>query len=183
MAERLFAIVEQDRRALSPRLHPSGRRGDRRPAAGRDRAALSRSALRHAGDAVRLRGRGKSRPGEVRLSGPEDADRHRQGGRAAQDAAASMLDTQTIDFDDAADLRDAVARRQRGRVPAGRRGHARSVAQDEARPHQRSRGAGGALSPGSDGFDSRNTSPASAARRSRNIFIPRWSRSSTKPSA
>ncbi len=44
----------QDRRPLSPRLHPSGGRGDRRPAAGRNPAALSRSALRHAGDAVRL---------------------------------------------------------------------------------------------------------------------------------
>ena len=44
----------EDRRALPPRLDPSGRRGDRRPAAGRDPAALSRSALRHAGDAIRL---------------------------------------------------------------------------------------------------------------------------------
>ena len=44
----------QDRRALPPCLHPSRRRGDRRPAAGRDPAALSRSALRNAGDAVRL---------------------------------------------------------------------------------------------------------------------------------
>ena len=64
------------------------------------------------------------------------------------------LHTQTIDFDDAAHLRDAGAGRQRRRVPAGRRGHARPAAQDEARPYQRSGGAGGALSAGSDGFDS-----------------------------
>ena len=51
-------------------------------------------------------------------------------------------------------LRDAVPRRQRRRVPAGRRGHARPDAQDEARPHQRSGGAGGALPARPDGFDS-----------------------------
>ena len=44
----------QDRGALPPRLDPSGRHRHRRPAAGRAGAALPRSALRHAGDAVRL---------------------------------------------------------------------------------------------------------------------------------
>ena len=62
-ADRAAAVLHrrEDRGPLPPRLDPSRRRGDRRPAARRDRAALSRSALRNAGDAVRLRGRGKSR--------------------------------------------------------------------------------------------------------------------------
>ena len=63
------------------------------------------------------------------------------------------LDTQNIDFDDRRHLRDAGAGRQRRRLPARRRGHARPDAQDEARPYQRSGGAGGALSPRPDGFD------------------------------
>ena len=42
------------RRPLPPRLDPCGGRGDRRPAARRAGAALPRSALGHAGHAVRL---------------------------------------------------------------------------------------------------------------------------------
>ncbi len=53
-AQKLFSIVEKIEGLYRPRLHPSRRRRDRRPAAGRDRAALPRSALRNAGDAVRL---------------------------------------------------------------------------------------------------------------------------------
>jgi len=34
LAQRLFEITEKIEGPLSPRLHPSGRRGDRRPAAG-----------------------------------------------------------------------------------------------------------------------------------------------------
>ncbi len=182
IAERLFGIVRQDRRALSPRLDPSRRRRHRRSSARRDRAALSRSALGDAGHPIRLRRRGKIGPRQIRLSRPQDADRDRQGGRTAQEARHRARHPDHR-FRRRGDLRHAGARRQRRRVPAGRRGNARSDAQDEARPYQRSGGAGGALPSGADGFDSRNTSPASAARKSPNISIPRWSRSSTKPSA
>ncbi len=54
MAERLFSIVRKIEGLVPPRLHPSRRRGDRRPAAGRTFAALSRSAFRNAGHAIRL---------------------------------------------------------------------------------------------------------------------------------
>ena len=95
----------------------------------------------------------KAGPRQIRLSRPQDADRDRQGGRTAQEARHRARHPDHR-FRRCGDLRDAGARRQRRRVPAGRRGHARSDAQDEARPHQRSGGAGGALPSGADGFDS-----------------------------
>ena len=75
-------------------------------------------------------------------------------------------------------LRDAVARRQCRRVPAGRLGHARPAAQDEARPYQRPGGAGGAVPAGPDGFHSQIHRRARTARRSAGISASRcWSRS------
>ncbi len=114
----------QDRGALPPCLDPSGGRGDRRPAFGRDFAALPRSALRHAGDPVRLRGRGKSRAGEVRFPRPQDPHCHRQGGGIAG-AAGHRAAHPDHRFRQPGGFRDAGARRQRGSVPARRLGHAR----------------------------------------------------------
>ena len=63
------------------------------------------------------------------------------------------LHTQTIDFDDVNTFEMLSPWRQRRRVPDGRRRHARPAAQDEAEPHQRPGGAGGAVPAGPDGFD------------------------------
>ena len=68
--------------SLPPRLDPRGRRGHRRPGAGRADPALPRSALGHAGDAVLHEIRGESGPREVRLPGLEDAFGARSGLRA-----------------------------------------------------------------------------------------------------
>ena len=54
IAQRLFEITEKiEGLYRHASTHPAGR-GDRRPAAGRNPAAVPRSALRHAGDPVRL---------------------------------------------------------------------------------------------------------------------------------
>ena len=88
--------------------------------------------------------------GEVRLPRPEDADRARRRGKAAQaarhpgrsaDAAARRR----------ADLPDAGARRRGRRVPGGKPGHAARADRHAARPLRGHHRAGGALSPGPDG--------------------------------
>ena len=63
------------------------------------------------------------------------------------------LDTQNIDFDDTATFEMLARGDSVGVFQMEGAGHARSAAQDEARPHQRSGRAGGALSAGPDGFD------------------------------
>ncbi len=78
--------------------------------------------------------------------------RHRQGGGAAQEARHRSRHPEHR-FQRSGHLRDAVEGRQRRRVPARRRRHARSLAQDEARPGPRPHRARGALPPGSDGLD------------------------------
>ena len=67
------------RRPDAPRLDPRRRHRDRRPAAHRAGAALSRSEIRHAGHPVQHEMGGAGGPGEVRLSRPEDAHRSAQG--------------------------------------------------------------------------------------------------------
>ena len=80
-------------RALPPRLDPCRRRGDRRPAARRAGAALSRSALRHAGHAVQHEGRREGGPGQVRLPRPQDPDRAADRGRACRRKARARRST------------------------------------------------------------------------------------------
>ena len=70
----------------APRLDPRRGRRDRRPAAGRAGAALPRSALRHAGDAIQHEGRREGGPGQVRLSRPDHADAPGAGRAAGQRA-------------------------------------------------------------------------------------------------
>ena len=76
----------QARGPLPPRLDPCRRRGDRRPAAGRAGAALSRSALRHAGHPVQHEVCRAGGAGEVRLPRPQDPDRADPGGEAGAPA-------------------------------------------------------------------------------------------------
>ena len=70
------------RGALPPRLDPCRRRGHRRPAADRPRAALPRRARATAGDPVQHEMGGSRRPGEVRLPRPQDPHRDRDGAEA-----------------------------------------------------------------------------------------------------
>ncbi len=63
------------------------------------------------------------------------------------------LNTQTIDFDDRPTFEMLARGESVGVFQLEGAGHARSDAQDEARPHQRSGRAGGALPPRPDGFD------------------------------
>ena len=74
------------RRPHPPRLDPRRRHRDRRPAAVRTGAALSRSEIRHAGHPVQHEMGGAGRAGEVRLPRPEDADRARRRGEAVEAA-------------------------------------------------------------------------------------------------
>ena len=90
------------RRALPPRLDPCRRRRDRRPAAGRAGAALSRPALRHAGDPVQHemgRARGAR---QIRLSRPQDADRAGPLPANCWRRAASSSTSSTLPLDDRA---------------------------------------------------------------------------------
>ena len=82
------------------------------------------------------------------------------------------LHTQTIDFDDIGTFEMLSHGDSVGVFQMEGAGHARPAAQDEARPHQRSGGAGGALSPGPDGFDPQLHRAARTARRRWNICIP-----------
>ena len=67
-------------RPQPPRLHARRRHRHRRPLAVGAGAALSRSALRHAGHPVQHEMGGAGGPGEVRLPRPQDAHRAAQGG-------------------------------------------------------------------------------------------------------
>ena len=98
---RLIEIALQPRRPLPPRLDARGRRGDRRPAAGRAGAALPRPALRHAGHPVQHEICRTGRAGEVRLPRPEDADRASARGRADRRARRSNSISTNLPLDDA----------------------------------------------------------------------------------
>ena len=125
----------------APQLDPCRRRGDRRPAARRAGAALSRSALGHAGHPVRheiCRGR---RAGEVRLPRPEDAV-GAQGRPAAARAARHRGRSRRARLGRPGGLRAAPARRHGRRVPAGigrHAAHAGGGAADQFRRHHRAR--------------------------------------------
>ena len=109
---------EATRGPAAPRLDPRRRRGDRRPPARRAGAALSRPALRHAGDPVQHEGRRAGRPGQVRLFGPHHA--HAAGaGRAPGQPARHPARACGAAARRPCDLRAARARRDRRRVPAG----------------------------------------------------------------
>src|SRR5665648_119749 len=93
---------------------------------------------------------GSRGPGEVRLSRPQDPDRHRHG-TAAHPARRPRHRSRQDPPRRCGLLRADAARRHGRRVPARRSGHARCAAQAEARPfrgHHRHRGA---LPAGSDG--------------------------------
>ena len=73
VVRRAFDIAREARRPDPPRLDPRRRHRDRRPAADRARAALSRSEIRHAGDPVQHEMGGAGGPGQIRLPRIEDA--------------------------------------------------------------------------------------------------------------
>ena len=77
------------RRAAPPRLDPCRRHRDRRAAAHRDGAALSRSEIDDAGDPVQHEMGRAGGPGEVRLPRPQDAHRPADRGGARCASAAS----------------------------------------------------------------------------------------------
>ena len=86
--------------------HAAGR-GDRRPAAGRAGAALSRSALGHAGDPVQHEMGRAGRPRQIRLSRPQDADRAGALRSSCCAARGIALDLADLPLDDRRDLRAA----------------------------------------------------------------------------
>ncbi len=86
--------------AVSPRQHPCRRRGDRRPAAVRAGAAVSRPEERHAGVAIQHEVRRAGRAGEVRLPGPDHAD-HPAARRADAGRLGVAVDLATLPLDDA----------------------------------------------------------------------------------
>ncbi len=80
---------QEARRPAPPRLDPRRRHRDRRAAARRDGAALSRSEIDDAGHPVQHEMGGAGGPGEVRLSRPQDADGAGDRGRAPAQARRS----------------------------------------------------------------------------------------------
>ena len=135
---------------LLERLDPRRRRRHRRSAADRARAALPRSQIGDAGDPVQHEMGRAGGPGEVRLPGPEDADRPQAGGRSHRPPRRSDRPRQDPPrrFQD---LRDARARRNNRRVPGGKRRHAQGAGRHARRPVRGPHRAGRALSPGPDG--------------------------------
>ena len=77
------------RRPAPPRLDARRRHRDRRAAAERAGAALSRSEIQHAGDPVQHEMGGAGGPGEIRLPRPQDADRAGDRGALRRASAAS----------------------------------------------------------------------------------------------
>ena len=132
------------------RLHPRRRHRDRRPAAERTGAALSRSEIRHAGDPVQHEmGRARG-PRQIRLPRPEDADGARSRGQTAE-AARRRARSGAAAARRCAELRDAGEGRRGRRVPGGKPGHAARAGRHAARPLRGHHRAGGAVSPGPDG--------------------------------
>ena len=122
--------------ALPPCLDPCCRRGHRRSAADRSGAALPRCTRAAAGDPIQHEmGRGR-RPGEVRLSRPQDADRDRDGAQADR-AARRRHRSGFSSLGRSGDLRLASEGRHVRRVPARRSGHAGCAAEAQARPFRR----------------------------------------------
>ena len=171
------------RRPAPPRLDPRRRHRDRRAAAERAGAALPRSEVRHAGDPVQHEMGRAGGPGEVRLPRPQDAHR-------AATRRCSCVRQRGIDIDLAAhparrreDLRDAGARRNGRRVPAGKSGHAARAARHAAGPVRGHHRAGRALSAGPDGEHPDLLRAQARAWRSPTTSIPSSSRSCARPSA
>ena len=151
VVRRAFDIAHEARRAAPPRLDACGRHRDRRPAAGRTGAALSRSEIRHAGDPVQHEMGRAGGAGEVRLPRPEDAD-------ACSTSPSKLVSRRGIELDLLAhparrrqELRDARARRDGRHLPGGRAGHAPRADRHAARPLRGHHRAGRALSAGPDG--------------------------------
>ena len=136
---------------LPPRLHACRRHGDRRPAARRAGAALPRSQVELPHHPVQLEAGGGGGPREVRLPGPQDADRAAEG-RAAHQARPRHRHRPAEDpARRPQDLRAARQGRYGRRVPAGRRRRARQPEAAETRPLRGHHGHDRALSAGPDG--------------------------------
>ncbi len=165
---RLLKYAEQIEGLLSQRLDPRGRRGDRRPAAGRAGASVPGPALGHAGHPVQHEMGGTGRSGEVRLPGAEDADGdperdladprrraapacRRRRARVVPAAAGGGERHRAYPARRPGDLRALCRREDSRRVPGGKLGHDGCAAADEAHLHRGHRGAGGALPPRPDG--------------------------------
>ena len=139
-----------DRGAVSPRQHACRRRGDRRPAADRTGAAVSRSTLGLPGHAVFDEACRAGGAGEVRLPRPDHADHP----EARREPAARPRHHHRCEPPAAGrpeDLRDAGEGRRRRRVPDGRPGRARHAAPDAPRPLRGPGRRGRAVSPRPDG--------------------------------
>ena len=72
--ERLLTMALKLEGALSPRIDARGGNRDRQPAFARNRTALSRCAVRHAGGAIQFEIYRRHRIGEIRLFGSENLD-------------------------------------------------------------------------------------------------------------
>ncbi len=90
----LIDIAKKLEGLYSKRFHPRGRHCHRRPPAGRTRAAVSRSALGYAGHPVQHEMGRASRPREVRLPRPQDADHAVDNREPAQAARRPCRDRQ-----------------------------------------------------------------------------------------
>ncbi len=164
------------RRPDAPRLDPRRRHRDRRSSVERTGAALPRSQIRHAGDPVQHEMGRAGRARQVRLPRPEDADRARRRGKAAQAARRPCRSADAADRR-RAELPDAGAGRRGRRVPGGKPGHAARADRHAPRPFRGHHRAGGAVSPGPDGQHP-DLLRAQARRRGAGISASRcWSRS------
>ena len=90
VVRRAFDIAQKLEGLLPPRLDPCRRHRDRRPAAVRAGAAVSRSEIRHAGHPVQHEMGRAGGAGEVRLPRPEDADGAADRGASCSSSAASI---------------------------------------------------------------------------------------------
>ena len=97
----MLAIAERLEGPLFQRLDPCRGRRHRRPAADRTRAALPRSEIGDAGDAVQHEMGRTGRADEVRLSRPEDADGPQAGDRPHRPPRRSKSTSSKIPLDDA----------------------------------------------------------------------------------
>ena len=167
---------------LPPCLDPCRRRGDRRPAARPAGAALPRPALRHAGHPVQHEMGRAGRPGQVRLSRPEDPDRDRERRRAADRARACRARHRHHPARRSGSVPHARRRRHGRGVPAGKLRHARCAAQAESDCIEDIIAWSRSIVP-VRWTTSRSSSPSRTARSSRLSCTPRSSRSSRRPMA